>query len=170
MKPLDEMRSDELNSTIGTLQLLRKRIDHALALCKGEYLRTHESDAPSENCRIGQTDAATIRVTKGGDGGYTVTDPVAYANWLHDTMQHVPGGAEAWRTVNYPTPEAMAAAYVNHVATHTINEDGELPAGVEWKPGRGQSVVVTLNRTALDMPLDTAHVMELMTGLKELES
>lgn len=109
-------------------------------------------------------DAGTITLTRGGDGGYAVKDPLAYADCLHDMKEPLAGGRNSWEQRNYPKPEAMTDEFLeNLIRAH----GGELPPGVEFKPGRPQTVTLRLPRGFVNKAFQAdqiANTLKLLEG------
>ena len=92
-------------------------------------------------------EAGEISLGKGGDGTYKVTDERAYGALLHDNDFMIPGGQPAAEQVWMPRREAMDAKYLEDMIR---DHDGELPDGVEWKPGRPGVVTFRSTRGFVD--------------------
>ena len=109
-------------------------------------------------------DAGTITLTRGGDGGYAVKDPLAYADFLHDMKEPLAGGRNSWEQRTYPKPEAMTDEFLeNLIRAH----GGELPPGVEYKPGRPQTVTLRLPRGFVNKAFQAdqiANILKLLEG------
>ena len=134
------LSADQLNAQLAAVTILAKRADAALKALKAEYLRHHDAGQDAENARFDGVDAASISVTRDGEGRWTVDDPIGYADWLaaHEAMC---GTTPAVVEVSYPLPAAMGHDYIDRlVAGH----GGEVPTGVKWRAGRAGGVTVRL--------------------------
>lgn len=152
------MRPDELRSAIVVLQTVSQRAASALKAAKGEWARAHDG-GDVEDVTLDGEDAGSITLTKGSEGGYRVVDPVAYANVLCDIEAYLSGGRKAWEKVNYPRPEAMKEKYIDQLVR---DHGGEVPDGVEYKPGRAQTVTLRLVRGFVDRPFDVQRLNNAM--------
>lgn len=136
------LRPDELNSTIAGLTALNKRSAEALKAAKEEWTRSHDG-GDSEHAQFGGIDAGEISLSKGTEGKYVIVDERAYGAMLHDNQYLIPGETAAAEAVWMPRPEAKTQAYLKDmIADH----GGELPPGVEFKPGRAQTVTLRTTR------------------------
>lgn len=140
------MRPDELRNAIVMLQTLTVRATSALKAAKNEWARNHDS-GDMEDITVGGENAGNITLTRGSEGGYKVVDPVAYANVLCDIEAYLSGGRKAWEKVNYPRSEAMREKFIDQLVR---DHGGEVPDGVEYKPGRPQTVTLRLARGVTD--------------------
>ncbi|WP_240539279.1 hypothetical protein [Bifidobacterium sp. SO1] len=144
------LRPDELLARMAGLAVLQKRIDTALKAMKAEYQRDHDADAPGENARFGGLDAATVSVSKDGEGRYMVDDPLAYADFLAHYGFDCEG-QPAYHTVNYPTVTAMGEAYLDRLIR---GHGGAIPDGVSWHAGRKGTVTIRLNKGVAERAFD----------------
>lgn len=134
------LTDEQLRAQLAAVAILAKRADAALKALKSEYLRHHDAGQDAENARFDGVDAASISVTRDGEGCWIVDDPIGYADWLaaHEAMC---GTVPAVIEVSYPLPAAMGGNYLDRlIAKH----GGEVPDGVKWKAGRSGGVTVRL--------------------------
>lgn len=161
-----DLRPDELNSTIAGLTALNKRSDEALKAAKEEWRRSHDG-GDEERAVFAGLDAGEISLSKGTEGHYVVVDERAYGAMLHDSRFLIPGGNDAAEAVWMPRPEAKSEAYLkNMIADH----DGELPPGVEFKPGRAQTVTFRAARGFVDKAFTSEiapKMFRMLTATKE---
>ena len=111
--------------------------------------------------------AGEISLSKGTEGHYVVVDERAYGAMLHDSRFLIPGGNDAAEAVWMPRPEAKSEAYLkNMIADH----DGELPPGVEFKPGRAQTVTLRTTKGFVDKAFTSEiapKMFQMLTSTKE---
>lgn len=161
-----DLRPDELNSTIAGLTALNKRSAEALKAAKEEWRRSHDG-GDKEYATFAGLDAGEISLSKGTEGHYVVVDERAYGAMLHDSRFLIPGGNDAAEAVWMPRPEAKSEAYLkNMIADH----DGELPPGVEFKPGRAQTVTLRTTRGFVDKAFTSEiapKMFQMLTSTKE---
>lgn len=163
MKQLDEMTDAELRTYLAGLAKIGKLQKTAMDNAKAEAQHRGLALDDAEDVTFDGEKVGVLLATHDGAGRYTVDDPLAYANVLHDIKAQVPGGNDAWQTVNYPRPEATTADYLQGlIAAH----DGELPAGVVYKPGRKGVITVRLDRAFALKPF----TLESFTHLGLLEA
>lgn len=156
---MSELTDAQLRSMLAGAQILAKRAGELVKAAKGEYERRMEGSSEPETCMFAGRKAAQVRVTRGAQGKYTVTDPVAYANILRDIDAKVPGGDNAWKTVRYPREEATSGKYLDAlIEAH----GGEIPDGVEYKPGRAGGVTITLEKGIVDTAFSIEAFGELL--------
>ena len=112
-------------------------------------------------------DAGEISLSKGTEGHYEVVDERAYGAMLHDSKFLIPGGKAAAEDVWMPRPEAKSEAYLKDmIADH----DGELPPGVEFKPGRAQAVTFRTAKGFVDKAFTSEiapKMFKMLTSAKE---
>ncbi|KAA8820298.1 hypothetical protein CSQ85_00335 [Bifidobacterium rousetti] len=149
MKQLDEMTDAELRTYLAGLAKIGKLQKTAMDNAKAEAQHRGLALDDAEDVTFDGEKVGVLLATHDGTGKYTVDDPIAYANVLHDIKAQVPGGKNAWQTVNYPKPEATTAEYLRDLITA---HDGELPAGVAYKPGRRGVITVRLDRAFVHKP------------------
>ncbi len=157
------LRPDELRSAMVMLQTVSQRSGAALKAAKAEWARAHDG-GDVEDCMFNGETAGSITLTKGAEGKYEVTDPVAYANVLCDIGLVLSGGRKAWEKVNWPRPEAVKSAFIDQLVRE---HGGELPDGVEYKPGRAPTVTLRLARGFADKAFDSiqlGNTMKLIGG------
>lgn len=104
-------RPDELRAIIIASTIIDKRNSALLKAAKAAWAQDHDG-GDIEDCNFNGMDAGSITLTRGGDGGYTVKDPLAYADCLHDMKEPLAGGRNSWEQRNYPKPEAMTDEFL----------------------------------------------------------
>lgn len=160
------VRDDELNSTIAGTTALNKRSGEVLKAAKEEWRRRHDG-GDEEHAVFAGLDAGEISLSKGTEGHYVVVDERAYGAMLHDSRFLIPGGNDAAEAVWMPRPEAKSQAYLKDmIADH----GGELPPGVEFKPGRAQTVTLRTTRGFVDKAFTSEIVpkmFQMLTSTKE---
>lgn len=160
------LRPDELNSTIAGLTALNKRSAEALKAAKEEWRRSHDG-GDNERAVFAGLDAGEISLSKGTEGHYVVVDERAYGAMLHDSEFLIPGGKAAAEDVWMPRPEAKSEAYLKDMIS---DHDGELPPGVEFKPGRAQTVTLRTARGFVDKAFTSEiapKMFRMLTATKE---
>lgn len=145
------LRDDTLKANIAALTSLGKRQTEVLKAMKDEWLRRTDG-GDSEHVSFAGMDAGEISVGKGTEGHYEVVDERAYGAYLHDNEYLIPGGKAAVEDVWMPREEAKSQAYLRDMIE---DNGGELPAGVDWKNGRAQTVTVRLPRGFVDKMFTT---------------
>lgn len=156
------LNDDEAAVTAVKIAWLESRLKEAKEAFRVDWKRGHD-DNDTKDVYVDGEKVATITVGRDGVGEYKVTDPVAYGNVLHDIQAKVPGGKNAWERVNHPRKEAASDKYLRQlIADH----QGEIPDGVEYKPGRRGGVTIRLEQSIKDRPLtvdSTRTVVGLLT-------
>lgn len=95
-------------------------------------------EEPTQQATLNGMPLATISHRKPGEGKWVVKDPYSYATWL---AQH--GADGAVQTVLVPTEDAVTSEYLSAVIE--LIGKGEIPQGVEYKPGTKATLAVKLN-------------------------
>lgn len=96
------------------------------------------SEEPTQQAMLGDMPLATITHRAQGEGKWVVKDPYSYASWL---VEH--GHDNAVEMVAVPTQDAAEPAFIEAVVSLISN--GEIPAGVEFKPGSKETLSVKLD-------------------------
>lgn len=150
MQNLDDMSDAELKTYLAGLQKIGLIQGRLMKAAKAEAQRRRIGLTVADHAYFDGEQVGTILATHDGKGEYKVTDPVAYANVLHDIDARIPGDRPAWQEAWYPRPEAMTGAYLEDLIRE---HGGEIPAGVEYKPGRAGTITIRLDRAFAHSPL-----------------
>lgn len=142
----DNTSPDQLRADLAVLTAINKRSGEILKIIKTAWEHDHDG-GDKETVNIAGIEAGEISLGKGGNGKYTVTDERAYGALLHDNDFMIPGGKPAAEQVWMPRREAMDAKYLKDMIR---DHGGELPDGVEWKPGRPGVVTFRSTRGFVD--------------------
>lgn len=142
----DTLPADQIRANIGMLTAINKRSGEILKIAKAAWAHDHDG-GDSETVNIAGVEAGELTLGKGGNGKYAVTDERAYGALLHDNDFVIPGGQPAAEQVWMPRREAMDQKYLEDMIR---DHGGELPDGVEYKPGRPGVVTFRSTRGFVD--------------------
>ena len=136
----ENLTPTELAQALAVLKNLQEHIKPLERVLRDTYTSTH-TDADHSTVRVNGQPVAELSMTREGIGTYIVKDETAYGAVLHDIEATLPGGYPAVEQKWIPRKEACENTYLTElIRAH----GGEIPNGVEYKPGRAATVVVKL--------------------------
>lgn len=136
----ENLTPTELAQALAVLKNIQEHIKPLERVLRDTYTSTH-TDADHSTVRVNGQPVAELSMTREGIGTYVVRDETAYGAVLHDIEATLPGGYPAVEQKWIPCKEACENTYLTElIRAH----GGEIPNGVEYKPGRAATVVVKL--------------------------
>jgi hypothetical protein len=150
-----DMSDDEQLAALAALTVIEKRVKDAVTRIKTRQ-RDRIGAGHGAKAFLDHDLAATISVTKDGDGKFVVKDPDAFSKVLLALGDDPENPESRVQLAVLPkkssmTPDALAEFVDSH--------GGEVPAGVEWKDGVKSTVKIALEKQVKDKPLNLSNLI-----------
>jgi hypothetical protein len=152
-----ELDDDEQLSALAALAVLEKRVKDAMSRLKARQ-RDRIGMGHGAKAFLNHAEAASVSVTKDGDGKFVVKDAEAFARVLVGLGDDPEDPESRLRLVVLPKPSAMTAEALKELVE---SHGGEVPDGVDWKNGVLSTVKIQLEKTVKDEPLDLSNLLGL---------
>lgn len=159
---VENMSTQEVLQNIALCKTLMDRLKRYDKILREEF-KDHHADVDEAVATVNGIAVGHVTVTKDGLDTYVVKDKVAYGAFLKEVGEVIAGGLQAWEERPVARPEACTNGYLRTVVE---KNGGELPDGVDVRPGRLATVVY--KQTVKDYPISATDVQNVL--IKEIEA
>lgn len=160
---VENMSTQQVLQNIAVCKVLMDRLKHYDKVLRDEF-KEHHADVDESIATINGTAVGHVSVTKDGIDTLVVKDKTLYGAFLKEVGEKIAGGLDAWEERAVARPEACTN---NYLRTVVENNGGELPDGVDIRPGRAATVVYK-STVKDDFPITMDNVKDVI--MKEIEA
>lgn len=163
LEHVENMSTQEVLQDIAVVKVLMDRLKQYDKVLREDF-KEHHADVDESIATINGTAVGRVSVTKDGLDTFVVKDKTLYGAFLKEVGEQIAGGLDAWEDRPVARPEACTN---NYLRTVVENNGGELPDGVDIRPGRPATVVYK-QTIKDDFPLTMDNIRDVI--MKEIEA